>query len=477
MRRTKIVCTLGPSSDDLDTIRALVRAGMNVARLNFSHGTHEAHAATFERVRQAAEAEGANVAALMDLQGPKIRTGRLAGGPIELEPDQPIVITTEDILGTAERISTTYEHLPQDVKPGDRILMADGTLELQVERVEDSEVHCRVVLGGTLGEHKGMNLPRVPVSAPSLTEKDVEDLAFGLTLGFDYLALSFVRKAADIEAVRRHIREADKDVRVVAKIERPEAIDNFDEILAAADAVMVARGDLGVEVPLYEVPQIQKDLIRRCNAAGKPVITATQMLESMVDAPRPTRAEVNDVANAIYDGTDAVMLSGETAAGRYPERACATMAQIAEEADAALARQGWDHPPNSAATEQENSFSLAIGHAAAHAAAAVGLKRIVCFTSSGYTAGMIARFRPQVPITAFTLSEAAARRCALLWGVEACAMEGQDDLERMIALASKHLLERALSQPGDAIAVIAGTPLAVAGRTNFLKLVRLGTDN
>jgi len=457
-------------------IGRLIENGMDVARLNFSHGTHDAHRVVFESVRAAALERRRNVAVLTDLQGPKIRTGPLAGGKsVELVEGAALRITTRPVEGDVHCVSTTYANLPHDVSPGDRILLADGTMELTVECVTPPDVDCRVVRGGPLGQHKGMNLPGVRVSAPSLTRKDIQDLAFALDLGVDYVALSFVRQSDDVRDLKRRIAEAGAPTRVVAKIERPEALEDFDAILEETDAVMVARGDLGVEVDLDNVPQIQKDLIRRCNAKGKAVITATQMLESMTGHSRPTRAEVTDVANAIYDGTDAVMLSGETAAGQYPIEAVKVMADIALKADEAIVAA-----PRPVLTSSntscawEGSFSDAIGHAVRDMVDALDVRRIVCFTMSGYTAAAIARYRPPIPITAITLSEATRRRCALFWGVEAVQAVEVNNTDEMVRTVDDILLSQGLAKMGDTVVIVAGTPLAVGGRTNLLKLHTVG---
>ncbi len=478
MRRTKIVCTLGPSSSDRRTIGKLIDGGMDVARLNFSHGTHDDHRKVFSALREVAEEKDANVAVLMDLQGPKIRTGRLQdGGPVELESGAALTITTEDIVGTAERISTTYEGLPDDVKPDSRILIADGAMELKVTSVEPPEVQCTVVRGGTLGEHKGINLPGVSVSAPALTEKDVEDLGFGLELGVDYVALSFVRTAEDVQDLRDRITEAGYSTPIVAKIERPEALGCFADILEAVDGVMVARGDLGVEVELYRVPQIQKSLIRMCNERGVPVITATQMLESMISSPRPTRAEANDVANAIYDGTDAVMLSGETATGKYPVDTVRVMAEIVQSADEAV-----DSSPDRgvqarfAHGSRKGSFQDAIGQAVVRMTQVADLKHIVVLTQSGYTAETISRYRPNIPITAITLNEGTRRLCALIWGVDAVQSAVVESMDDMIRVVDKIVLGRKLANRGDPVVIVAGTPLGVGGRTNLLHLHRVGEE-
>jgi len=477
MRRTKIVCTIGPSTARPEQIRALIEAGMNVARLNFSHGSHSDHRKAYEQVRQIAADTGRNVAIMMDLQGPKIRTGTLKDGPtVPLTVGNPFCITTRGVAGDETCVSTTYEHLPYDVQPGDRILLADGALEVHVERVEGQDVHCVVFRGGELGEHKGINLPGVQVSAPSLTAKDIEDLAFGLDLEVDYVALSFVRTADDIHDLKKRIATAGKACQVVAKIERPEAIDAFDQILGVTDAVMVARGDLGVEINLEDVPQVQKDLIQRCNDTGTPVITATQMLESMIHHSRPTRAEANDVANAIYDGTDAVMLSGETATGRYPIQTVRVMAEIAEKADMAVLAKPRRHLYQRVgdAKFRRISFSDAIGQAVSRTVQMMNVRRIVCFTKSGYTASAIARYRPNVPITALSLHQDTVNRCALLWGVEALPGREVSNTDDMLSAVEELLIERKLGHNGDTIIVVAGIPLGIEGRTNMLKLHKIG---
>ena len=479
-RRTKIVCTIGPASSHPERIRQLIQAGMNVARLNFSHGTHDSHRRQYDIIRSAAQDMGANVAIMMDLQGPKIRTGKMKNGSsVALVPGAALTISTEDVLGDAGYISTTYDHLPYDVKPGDRILIADGTIELEVDRVEPPEVFCQVMRGGTLGQSKGINLPGVTIAEPSLTQKDREDLAFGIELGVDFAALSFVRSPDDLCAIRAIVEDAGAGTGIVAKIERPEALARFDEILALSDSVMVARGDLGVEVPFEDVPVIQKRLIRRCNEGGVPVITATQMLESMVGHRRPTRAEVTDVANAIFDGTDAVMLSGETAAGKYPVEACRVMTSIALKVDEEIAAS----PSTARRTElraadlrhpdtarRQEAYANAIGQAVSQIADTLDVRRIVCFTSTGYTASAIARYRPAIPITAMTGSLRARRRCTLLWGVSAMEMEEINDVDTLVQRVKERLIEKKLAETGDTVIIIAGTPLAIGGRTNLLKL-------
>lgn len=478
-RRTKIVCTMGPSSSDVDMISTLIGAGLNVARINFSHGTHDGHAEMVERIRTCAARMKRNVAILADLQGPKIRTGLLENGePVRIAPGDAITITTRDIVGDASIISTSYQALPTDVMPGNSIFIADGFIELKVDSIEGSDVRCTVIRGGLVGQHKGINLPGVPVSADSLTEKDYEDLEFIMTLDVDFIALSFVRHADDVAALRRYLSNHDSGASIVAKIERPEAVARFDEILKVTDAIMLARGDLGVEVPLHEVPQIQKRIINKCNDAGVPVITATQMLESMVTTARPTRAEVADVANAVYDGTDALMLSGETASGEFPLEAVQTMARIAEEADLALA-QNPSHEKiarmrQNAIRRDELGNPDAVAQAACRTAEAINARRIVCFTRHGLNAALIARYRPTVPITAITLTETAKHRCSIIWGVDAIlSIEpiDTDDLDRVV---DETLLSNGLANDGDTVIIVGGFPLAMRMRANMMKLHKIG---
>ncbi len=478
MRRTKIVATIGPSSRDPRVLRELIRAGMDVARLNFSHGTHEDHARTYREIRGAADAEGRSVGILADLQGPKIRIGKVRAGGVRLVQGAALTLTTRPVEGDEGTISTDYEALPRDVAAGDSIFIADGTILLRVIDVAGDDVRCDVVHGGTLTSHKGINLPGVKVSAPSLTEKDIDDLAFAQSLGVDFVALSFVRTAADVLGLRQRIGEPNGGPSIVSKIERPEALADIDAIIAASDAIMLARGDLGVEVPLTEVPQIQKRLIAKCNDLGVPVITATQMLESMTSSPRPTRAEVTDVANAIYDGTDAVMLSGETASGEFPVEAVTTMAGIADRADEAIGAQPtYDRivrMRQSGVRKGKAAFGDAIGQATCRIAEVAEAKRIVCFTTLGYTANLIARYRPSVPITAITLSEGTRRRCSLIWGVDAVLSIEPAETDRIGQLVDEVLLARGLAGPGDTVVIAAGMPLAHRTRANMIKLHTIG---
>lgn len=483
MRKTKIVCTLGPRSSGPETLRALIRAGMNVVRLNFSHGDHATHRAVFEAVHRIAAEERVHIGVLADLQGPKIRTGRLEGHePVSLVEGATLRIVVRDEPGSAERIAIPYPPLIDAAEVGGRLLLADGEMELRVDRMAGDELACTVIRGGLLGENKGVNLPGSTIQAPSLTEDDQRDLAFALELGVDFVALSFVRSAADVEQLKAILRGHGSSALAIAKIERPEAVDSFDAILAAADGIMLARGDLGVEVPLEDVPQIQKNLIHQCNDRGVPVITATQMLESMIHNKRPTRAEVADVANAIYDGTDAVMLSGETAIGRFPVDAVRVMANVAAKAEAALAAS----PPREvmvrlrASSIRPDSFDDAIGQAVSRMADALHVQCVACFTRTGYTARVVSRYRPAPPIAAITLSPDTARRCALLWGVTPYVTDiarydsGQlNNTRYMAASADSILSEDGRVQTGDTLVIMASTPKA-AGRTDVLLLHRVG---
>ena len=491
-RRTKIVCTLGPASSSEATIEALIQAGMNVARVNFSHGTHEEHAATIARVRAVAGRLGVPVAVLQDLQGPKIRTGPLVGGkPVRLIDDQPFTITTTPTTGMSDRVSTTYESLPGDVRSGDRILLSDGAIELRVEEVSGAEVRCRVAHGGLLAEHQGINLPGIVVSAAALTEKDRDDLIFGVHHRVDFIALSFVRQADDILEAKRLIAEAvrtapgpsdprpeglhpsayeeDNRVPVIAKLEKPEAISRLDAILEAADGVMVARGDLGVELPLEQVPLVQKRIIARANALGLPVITATQMLESMIHSPRPTRAEASDVANAIIDGTDAVMLSGETAVGDYPVEAVRVMARIATQTEG-----HWPTSVMPAGHPEHVTLSHAVSMAARTLAERAEAPLIVVFTRTGASARLISQERPSVTIVAYTPFESVYRRLALWWGVTPRRSELVGTTEELIAWVDRQLRAEGLAQPGDDIVIMGGMPIAGRARTNFLKAHHVG---
>ncbi len=469
MRKAKIVSTLGPASSSERVIEQLIGAGVDVFRLNFSHGTRDEHAENVGRIRHISDGMQRSVAILQDLQGPKIRVGKLAEDPIKLEEGSRLTVTTREVPGDAECVSTTYARLPRDVKPADRILLDDGHIELMVREVYHSDVVCEVVVGGLLKSNKGINLPGVQVSAPSLTTKDREDLNLGIELGVDYIALSFVREPDDVREVQHIIERAEKEIPVIAKLERAEAVEHLENILDVADGVMVARGDLGVELSPEDVPVIQKRVISAANRAGVFVITATQMLESMTDHPRPTRAEASDVANAIFDGTDAVMLSGETAIGKYPLQTVQMMARIIEKAEASveLAQPIMN-------LDSSLSFPDAIGQAATAVSTAVAPKAIVAFTQSGSTARLISKRRPSTPIIAFTPSERICRRLCLCWGVEPRQITLIDDTDRMVAEVEARLLSEGNVRFGDTLVILAGAPITARAETNLLKLHRVG---
>ncbi len=472
IRRAKIVCTLGPVTDTPERIAALLDAGMDVARLNFSHGTPAEHARRLQVLRRLARERGKPVAILQDLQGPKIRTGRLERGrPVELRANSTVTLTTRRVPGNARVISTTFQALPREVRRGNRILLADGLLELRVERISGPDILCRVVSGGELAEHQGINLPGIPLRISALTPKDRADLSFGIEHGVDYVALSFVRRREEVVELKSLLARAGKETPVIAKLEKPEAISRLEEILRVADAVMVARGDLGVELSPEQVPVIQKRVIERANAMKVPVITATQMLESMTLHPRPTRAEASDVANAIFDGTDAVMLSAETATGRYPGEAVRMMARIISAAELSP-RYGWSDRERRA-EDEAMGVPAAICESVAHMTEALKLKAIAVFTQSGLSARLISKYRPRVPVFAFSPFAAITRRAALFWGVYPLVMPRVQSTERMVEGAASRLRKMGVVRPGDLIAVIAGTPIARRGTTNLLKLHRI----
>jgi pyruvate kinase len=468
MRRTKIVCTIGPASSSPQIIQQLIEAGMDVARLNFSHGTQAEHARAISHIREISGRLRRPVAILQDLQGLKIRLGTFRGGHTTLEAGSEFSICTYGVEGSSALASTTYAGLPRDVRPGDRILIADGLVELRVLGADEDTVRCRVVVGGPVGDHKGMNLPGVAIGASSITAKDQEDLQFGIRHEVDYVAVSFVRGPADVLEVKELINEAGKNVPVIAKLEKPEAIQRLDEILRVSDGVMVARGDLGVELPLEDVPLIQKEVIRRAREVAIPVITATQMLESMVEHPRPTRAEASDVANAIFDGTDAVMLSQETAQGRYPVEAVQVMSRIAVQAERGL-------PPREAAqgSDRAAAFPDVISEAACRAAGDVHARAIVAFTQSGSTARLLSKYRPEVPILAFSPSETLRRRLCLHWGVVPKTIRPIQSTDELVEQIEATLLEERAVHLNDILVIVAGVPMWVRGTTNLIKLHRV----
>jgi pyruvate kinase len=477
MRRTKIVATIGPASRSPEMLEKLVRAGVNVFRLNFSHGTHEEHLEVIRTAREIGARLHRPVALLQDLSGPKIRTGKVAGNGVELVKGARIAITTDTAIeGTAELISTTYEALPRDVKPGDQILLDDGNLELRVVGTSAGRVECEVVDGGTLRSNKGMNLPGVTLSTPALTEKDRRDLQFGVQHQVDYVAMSFVRRAEDVLEAKELIRSMGETLPVIAKIEKPQAIENLPSILAATDGVMVARGDLGVEIGTEDVPIVQKQIIAMANAAGKVVITATQMLESMIENPRPTRAEASDVANAILDGTDAVMLSGESAVGKFPVETVETMARIADYTEEhgmgsirprrADARRA-DAPAAPAGPGTPITRSLT--RVAASVAEELGCKLILAFTESGITARLVAGHRPRMPVVAVAHDDRVYRQLALWWGVVPIKSEFVENTDDLLAAGEERLKARGLVEKGDTILMLSGHSMAAAA-TNMMRV-------
>jgi pyruvate kinase len=467
-RRAKIVCTLGPATDSPERCRALVEAGMDVARLNFSHGEHSEHGRRFHEVRQAATAAGRNVAVLADLQGPKIRLGRFADGPVEWATGERVRITVEDCEGSHDRVSTTYKQLADDVRPGDKLLVDDGNVALIAVDVENgTDVVCDVTEGGTVSNNKGLTLPGVAVSVPAMSDKDAADLEFALRLGVDFVALSFVRSADDVKLVHRVMEDVGIRCPVIAKVEKPEAVDRIEEIVLAFDGVMVARGDLGVEMPLEQVPVVQKRAIQICRNNAKPVIVATQMLESMITHSRPTRAEASDVANAVIDGADAVMLSGETSIGMYPVQAVATMSRIITSVEGSgIQVSDLHHNPRTSGG--------AIVKAAMDIGDALGAVALVAFTQTGDTARRLARLQPRQRLLVFTPVEQVQRQMALLWGAEAHLVWTVKTTDEMVRQVDSALLNRGVCRPHDLVIVVAGTPPTTPGATNTIRVHRIG---
>ncbi|TFV50260.1 pyruvate kinase [Blastococcus sp. TF02A_35] len=469
-RRAKIVCTLGPATSSAEQITALVESGMDVARLNFSHGAHADHASSYRLVREASDATGHAVAVLADLQGPKIRLGTFADGPVVWATGSQICITVEDVAGTAERVSTTYKNLANDVRVGDRLLVDDGNLSLSVVRVEGPDVFCLVVEGGKVSNNKGLSLPGVAVSVPALSDKDEEDLRFALQLGVDFIALSFVRSPTDVALVRDIMRQEDIYVPVIAKLEKPEAVRNLDAIVEAFDGIMVARGDLGVELPLEQVPLVQKRAIQAARERNKPVIVATQMLESMITNSRPTRAEASDVANAVLDGADAVMLSGETSVGAYPIGAVRTMERIIDAVES-------DHLWVPEVARRSRSRSGAIVRAARDIGESLDVKALATFTQTGETARRLAALHPRQPLLAFTVDARVRSQLALSWGVETFLVPAVEHTDDMVEQVDFSLLSIGRLKVGDRVVVVAGSPPNTVGSTNLIRVHEVGTDS
>jgi len=468
-RKTKIVCTIGPASSSREALDRLVAAGMDVARLNFSHGTHAEHAQAVRAIREGEADWGRSITILQDLQGPKVRLGTFVGGQAMLVTGERFTLTVKSVKGTASRSSINHPEFLAELKPGDQVWMDDGMIQLTVEKVEDGEAHCRVTSGGPVADHKGVSLPRLPLPVSCLTPKDRDDLRFGIEHGVDYVAVSFVRSAADIQEVRKFLHEQGANLPIVAKLERAEVVANLASILALVDAVMVARGDLGVEVPLEEIPVIQKDVIRQARLGKVPVIVATQMLESMVNHTRPTRAEVSDVATAIFDGADAIMLSAETATGQHPVETVEVMARIAERAERAM-------PSSGAARQRPEAYGFpeAVAEAACQAARLLHAKAIVAFTQSGFTARLISQDRPDVPIVALTPFPEVQRRLGLFWGVSSRLVHKVETTDEMIEEIESTLLADGTVRNNDVLIIISGAPMWVTGTTNLLKFHRVG---
>ena len=474
MRKTKIVCTIGPASESFEKLCSLMEAGMNVCRLNFSHGSHEEHAARIKTIREASKKTGKQVAILLDTKGPEIRTHDMENGAIELTTGAHVIVSTKEVLGTAEKFSITYEGLIDDVEVGTRILLDDGLVGLEVTKIdkENGEIHTVVLNAGPLKNKKGVNVPGVSVKLPGITEKDKQDILFGIEQNVDFIAASFVRRASDVLEIRELLDSNNgHHINIIPKIENQEGVDNIDEILEVSEGLMVARGDLGVEIPTEEVPLVQKQLIKKCNALGKPVITATQMLDSMQRNPRPTRAEASDVANAIFDGTDAIMLSGETAAGSYPVEAVQTMHDIASRTETAL-----NHKEilSKRSKDSEHNITDAIGQSVAYTTLNLGANAIITPTASGHTARMISKYRPEAPIIAITSHDYVARRLALVWGVNPLVGPKTNSTDEMLENAVNQSLNAGLAAYGDTVVITAGVPVGEVGTTNMMKIHVLG---
>ncbi|MCW1928508.1 pyruvate kinase [Bhargavaea beijingensis] len=474
MRKTKIVCTIGPASESPEMLEQLISAGMNVARLNFSHGDHEEHLARIRNIREVASRMNQVVGILLDTKGPEIRTHKMEGGAIELENGQQIDIMMTEVLGNSERFSVTYDRLAEDVHAGSVILLDDGLIELEVRESDPEDGRIRTVVrnAGTLKDKKGVNVPGVSVRLPGITEKDASDILFGIKSGVDFIAASFVRRASDVMEIRKLLEENGAGhVQIIPKIENREGVDNLDAILEVSDGLMVARGDLGVEIPAEEVPIVQKQMIEKCNQAGKPVITATQMLDSMQRNPRPTRAEASDVANAILDGSDAIMLSGETAAGQYPAESVRTMDRIAKTAEAAV---DYRSVISTRRREKEGNMTDAIGQAAAYTAVNLNVRAVIAPTESGQTAKMIAKYRPGCPIVAVTASDECSRRLTLVWGVYPIVGERVKSIDAILETSVEESIKHKYVTHGDVVIITAGVPVGEAGTTNLMKIHVIG---
>lgn len=470
MRKTKIICTIGPASESEETLKELILAGMNVARFNFSHGSHEEHKKKFDRVNKVSNELGIPVAVLLDTKGPEIRLKAIEGGKTELVSGQKFILTSDEVVGNNEKVSITYKNLKNDISVGSTILIDDGLIEMVVDEIEETDIICTVINGGPISNNKGVNVPGAILSMPYISEVDRSDIMFGCDMGFDYLAASFVRSREDVLEVRKIIEESGSHMKIIAKIESMQGIRNLEEILEVSDGIMVARGDLGVEIPMEEVPVVQKKMIKMAEAQGKHVITATQMLESMIKNPRPTRAEATDIANAIYDGTTAIMLSGETAAGLYPIEAVKTMARIAERTEQAI-----DYNGRMKRRESIENFDIttAISHATCTTAMDLKAAAIITVTISGFTAGMISRYKPSCPIIACSVSPRICRQMSLCWGVTPLWIARESTTDDLFDVAVHAAEEAGYIKQGDKAVLTAGVPLGVSGRTNMIRVVEV----
>ncbi len=468
MRKTRIICTLGPAVDSVEQIKALLAEGMDGARFNFSHGSHESQLATLRRLRQAVAESGRDVAVILDTKGPEIRIRTFAEGAVELAAGAAFCLCTDDVPGTAEQVSVTYAELDKELAPGQSVLIDDGLIDLRVERIEPGRIHCRVAVGGTLSNNKSINLPGASIHLPSLTEKDKEDLRFAVENDFDYIAASFIRSAADVAAIREELaRLGGPDLRIISKVENEEGVEHLEEIVTASDGIMVARGDLGVEIPAVKVPGIQHRMIRSCRLQGKTVIIATQMLDSMIKNPRPTRAEVSDVANAVFDYASCVMLSGETASGKYPVEALRTMREIVEEAESTI--DYWRDFQERNDRFSYDTVNQAISHSCCHTAFDLKAQAIITATQSGYSAKMISRFRPACEIVAVTPIPRVFRQLWLVWGVHPLLSEPVESTDAMLALCRTLAQREGLVRKGDAVVIAAGSPIGTPGSTNLIQ--------
>lgn len=472
MRKTKIICTIGPASESEEKLKELMLAGMNVARFNFSHGTHKEQLVKFNRVLHARKELGLPVATLLDTKGPEIRLRDFEGGKVELKEGQLFTLTTDEVMGTAERATITYKNLKNDIGVGTTILIDDGLIEMNVEKIEGTDIVCRVVNGGFVSNHKGVNVPGAVLSMPYISQADYDDIIFGIEHGFDFIAASFARTKEDILSVRKILDERGSKIKIIAKIENMQGINNLEEILQVSDGIMVARGDMGVEVAMEEVPILQKKMIKMAVAQGKHVITATQMLESMIKNPRPTRAEATDIANAIYDGTTAIMLSGESAAGLYPVEAVKTMAKIAERAEQDIDYRSRMQRMQSGSA-QMHDITTAISYATCSVAMDLGAAAIITVTMSGFTADMIARYKPGCPVIGCTLDEKVCRQLNLLWGVSPIMIKKEQTTDALFEEAVFKSKQAGLVKAGDTVVITAGVPLGVAGKTDMIHVVEV----